>query len=183
MDTFEFNKIAGAVLSALLLAFGAGTVQEIFTHGKPTAAKVAYELPAYKGAPGGKAAEPEKPFEFAQIAPLLKTASVDGGQAVFKRCTACHTVDPGGKSGPTGPNLYGIVGREPATSPTFPRYSAALKGEKGSWTYEKLAKYIHDPRVAVPGNQMAFAGVKDNSELADLLAYLRTLSDKPVPLP
>jgi cytochrome c len=113
---------------------------------------------------------------------LLKSASADNGEVVFKRCAACHTGDKGGQPR-VGPNLWGIVGRDRASSATFPRYSAAMKSKGGKWDFESLANYVHDPKGYIPGNQMSFAGVKDNQELADVLAYLRTLSDSPAPLP
>ena len=72
-----------------------------------------------------------------------------------------------------------VLGR---AQPGFP-YSDAMKNHPGSWTFEELAKYLHDPRADIPGNKMAFAGVKDDAELADLLVYLRKLSDSPAPLP
>jgi cytochrome c len=185
MDTFEFNKIAGASLAALLLAFGGGTIADIFTgsgHGGDQHAKPGYVLPVTASKGGATPAAAPEAFSFAKVAPLLKTASAENGADVFKRCTACHTPQKGGKPG-TGPNLWGIVGRDIASSPDFPRYSPAMKGHKGNWTLEELAKYVHDPRGTVPGNQMAFAGIKSNEELADLLAYLNTLSDSPKPLP
>jgi cytochrome c len=185
MDSFEFNKVAGAVLAALLLAFGGGTVADIIGgsgHGGDHHAKPGYVLPvtASKGGAAPEAAPVE--FSYAVIAPLMKTATAENGAEVFKRCTACHTPQKGGKPG-TGPNLWGIVGRAVASSADFPRYSAAMKGHKGTWTIQDLAKYVHDPRGTIPGNQMAFAGVKSNEELADLLAYLNSLSDSPKPLP
>lgn len=180
MDSWYFNKIAGAVLSAVLVAFGAGTLAEI-VHGPHKAGKAGYELPIKEIAPGA-AAPAVAEFSFAEIAPLLKGASAEDGRGAFAPCRACHTTDKGGKS-LVGPNLYGVVGRDIASNPDFPKYSAALKGQKGAWTFDKLAGYLHDPRVAVPGNQMAFAGVKSNPDLANLLAFLRSLSDSPVPLP
>ena len=180
MDSWEFNKIAGAVLSALLLAFGMNTFVEML-QGKAKAAKPGYELPVTAAVPG-KAAEPEKPFAFADVAGMLKSASAENGRDVFKRCAACHTPEKDGKPG-QGPNLWGVLGRDLGTSATFPKYSAALKGKGGKWAFDNLAVYLHDPKGAIPGNQMAFVGVKDNAELADLLAYLRTLSDSPLALP
>jgi cytochrome c len=94
---------------------------------------------------------------------------------------ACHTGDKGGRN-LVGPNLWGIVGRPRASHAGFP-YSDAMKNHPGNWSFEELAKYLHDPRADIPGNKMAFPGVKDNAELADLLAFLRTLSDNPAPLP
>ena len=187
MDSFEFNKMAGALLSALLLAFGGGTIAEIFTggghdgahgdgHGKP-----GYELPQLAAAATGGGASEAK-FDPAQVLSAVKTASAESGQGVFKSCSACHTPDKDGKPG-TGPNLWGIIGRPVASSPTFTRYSPAMKGKGGNWTFDAITTYLHDPRATVPGNQMAFAGVKNNDDLADLLAYLRTLNDKPVALP
>ena len=185
MDSWFFNKIAGAVLSALLVAFGSGTLSQILGggHGDGHEAKPGYVLPVTGGsaAAATTAAAPAE-FKFAEIAPLLKTASADNGRAAFTPCRACHTVDKDGKA-LVGPNLYGIVNRDIASNAGFPRYSNALKSQKGQWTFEKLGVYLHDPKAAVPGNQMAFAGIKNNSDLADLLAYLRTLSDAPAPLP
>jgi cytochrome c len=185
MDSWFFNKIAGAVLSALLVAFGAGTLADIFKgghddHGK--SAKPGFELPVTGGSAATSTAAAPAAFKFADIAPLLKTASVENGRAAFAPCRACHTVDKDGKA-LVGPNLWGVLGKDIASNPGFPRYSNALKGQKGPWTFEKMAAYLNDPRTAVPGNQMAFAGVKSNADLADLLVFLRTLSDQPVPLP
>ena len=184
MDSFEFNKIAGAILSALLLAFGAGTISEIFAGGGhgDSHAKPGYELPKLAAVDTGKASAPAAEFKAATVLAQLKTASAESGQAVFKPCTACHTPDKDGKAG-TGPNLWGIVGRAVASSPTFARYSPAMKAKGGAWTFEQLATYLNDPRGTIPGNQMAFLGIKSNDDLADLLAYLRTLGDKPAPLP
>jgi cytochrome c len=182
MDSFEFNKIAGAVLSAALVAFGAGTMGEIFGgggHGDGHA-KPGYELP--KVAAVATAGAAPVAFEFAKVSGLLKTASVESGQAVFKSCTACHTPDKDGKAG-TGPNLWGIIGRPVGSSATFTRYSPAMKGKGGTWSFASLGTYLNDPRSAIPGNQMAFAGIKSNEDLADVLAYLRSLSDKPADLP
>lgn len=182
MDSFEFNKIAGGVLAALLLAFGGGTLAEIFQGGHDSHAKPGYVLPVVAAVSTGSSEAAGSAFKFEAVANALKTASAESGQGVFKKCAACHTAEKDGKPG-TGPNLWGVVGRNMASSTAFTRYSGALKGAQGVWSWDKIAAYIYDPRTAIPGNQMAFAGVKNTEELADLLAYMRSLSDKPVALP
>jgi len=81
-----------------------------------------------------------------------------------------------------GPNLYGIVGGPKAHAQTF-NYSAALKGKGGDWNFEELDKFVHNPKGAIPGTIMAFAGIPSADERANVLAYLRSLADSPVPLP
>jgi len=178
MDGFEINKIAGAVLAAMLLIASGKTVMDIGLHKhKPEKAGWALPITEVKA----KAAEPEVPFDAKAVLALLPKASADNGLDTFKKCLACHTPDKGGRN-LVGPNLWGVVGRKIAQAPGF-NYSDAMKGHPGEWTWEELAKYLHSPTQTVPGNRMQFPGVKDNADLADLLVYLRKLSDTPPPLP
>jgi cytochrome c len=180
MDGFELNKIAGAVLAALLLMAGGNTVLQIAL-ARHAPVKPGWDLPVTetkKAAP-----EPEKPFEVADVLALLPKADAEAGAGVFRPCRSCHTSEKGGKD-LVGPNLWGVVGRKVASAPNFgSRYSDAMKTHGGEWSFEQLAKYLHDPKKAIPGNKMVFNGVSSNPDLADLLAYLRTLSDSPAPLP
>lgn len=180
MDSLELNKIAGAVIAALLLIFGTATFIEIQMSQQP--AKPGYELPV-ETTTAADTSQPAAPagVNFEQIANLLQNASVENGQAAFKRCTTCHTPDQGGRN-MTGPNLWSIVGRPKGSHEGY-NYSAALRDRGGEWGYEELANFIHNPRGYIPGNKMAFAGIRDEAEIADLLAYLRTLDDSPPPLP
>jgi cytochrome c len=181
MDSYEFNKIAGGVLSALLLIVASKTLIGIAqsNHGHPE--KAGYTLPAPKeGAAGAAAAAPAAPFDAGKVVAQVANASAENGQATFKKCMACHTADKGGPNR-VGPNLYGIVGRKAGSHEGF-AYSEAMKAHP-PWTYEALATYLHNPRGTVPGTKMVFAGVEEQGDLADLLAYLRTLSDTPPPLP
>ena len=178
MDAFEVNKTAGAVLAALLVIFGSKTALDIAYHEhKPV--KPGWALPVE--APTTQAKGPVAPFDASQVLALLAKANADAGQDSFKKCLSCHTPQKGGRNG-TGPNLWGIVGRKVASHEGFP-YSEAMKSKGGEWTWESLATYLHDPKGAIPNNKMAFPGIRDNAELADVLAYMRKLSDTPAPLP
>jgi cytochrome c len=180
MDGFEFNKIAGAVLSAMLVIAGGRVLLDIaMPHHAPE--KPGWALPVTEAKP--KDAAPAAAFDVASVLELLPKANADAGADVFKKCLACHTPNKGDKN-LVGPNLWGIVGRKVASAPGFEaRYSEAMKGHAGEWTFDRLAKYLHNPAQGVPGNKMVFAGIPDNNDLADLLAYLRKLSDNPAPLP
>lgn len=101
------------------------------------------------------------------------------GEEVFKKCRACHEIGADAKN-KLGPVLTGIVGRKAGTIDGF-NYSPANKkaGDEGwLWTEEKLLKYLENPREAMPGNRMAFAGLADEQDRLDVLAYLKSFSPK-----
>ncbi|ESX99201.1 MULTISPECIES: ankyrin repeat domain-containing protein [unclassified Mesorhizobium] len=118
----------------------------------------------------------------APISMKLAAADVEKGRTYFTHvCHGCHNAEPQGGI-KTGPNLWGVVGRDKASMANM-RYSDTLLALEGVWTYEDLNKYLLEPMLTTPGVYMEVPGVPDETERVNLIAYLRTLSDKPLPLP
>lgn len=247
MDSFEFTKIAGAVLAPLLVIVGFKTYLDVRLgeHGEgaehksevgytlPSVAPAAPAAPAAKDAgdtktaaatPAAKPADAAKPagemkatdaakpaadskpaapapaataaspaapapapataegYDAAKIVGMIASAKAENGQGIFKKCLTCHSAEKAAAS-KVGPNLWNVVGRKKGTREDYSGYSEAMKGKGGEWTLQDLAGFVHAPKAWLPGTKMLFAGVSDPADVADLLAYIRTLADSPAPLP
>ena len=112
---------------------------------------------------------------------LLATADAERGKGTAKMCASCHTFEQGGANR-VGPNLWGVVGRDVGGTGGF-AYSPAVAGHPGAWTYQELDRYLASPARAIPGNKMAFNGVRNPKDRANLLAYLATLGGARMPFP
>jgi cytochrome c len=179
MADLELNKLFAAPLVAGVAFMGAGVLGDMIVHPhrlERSAIQIG-QAPA-AAAPAAPAAPALEP-----IGPLLAAASAESGRALAQRnCSACHSFNEGGRAG-VGPNLYGIVGKNHAQMEGF-NYSAANRALSDKpWGYEDLNAFINAPGRAMPGTRMAFAGLANNQQRADVIAYLRSLAASPVPLP
>ena len=178
MDSFEINKILGAILFTCLVMLSLNIAAgAMFSPAKP--AKPGYEV-AVTGEPA-QGAKPEAAAPAEPIEKLLASASVEKGEQAAKKCAACHTFTKGGPNR-VGPNLWGIVNRPKASEAGF-AYSDAIKTKGGNWTIEDLNAFLVSPRGYAPGTKMTFVGLPKGSERADVIAYLNSLADSPAPLP
>jgi cytochrome c len=157
------NTIAGWVLFAGIIALGGSIVAgELFHAERPETMGYPIEGVEIEGEGG---AEAEKPIAF-----YLATADAAKGEAVFKKCAACHNADPGGANA-LGPALFGSMGKPIAGHPGF-AYSDALKSVGGTWDWEKMSAWLANPKKFAPGTKMTFAGLSNPQDRADLMLWL-----------
>ncbi len=177
-DPLFVNKVAAAVLTAGLIAMTAGFLSNlIFSDHEAGELAFNIEVPD-DGTEAVAEAEPAGPEP---ILDMLASADVAAGEKLIKKCTSCHSFDEGGPN-KVGPGLYDIVGRAVASHEGF-NYSSAMAEHGGDWSYESLNEFLYKPKDYISGTKMSFNGLSKASDRADLVAYLRTLSGSPVPLP
>ena len=181
MDSFEWNKIFGAVLATALLVMGINiVVDEVMKPEKPL--KPGIELADAGDDHGGGG---EKPVAEDTTPPdwgtLLPAADLAAGEKVHKKCLQCHSFDNGGKNG-IGPNLWNVVGAKHAHVEGF-AYSNAISSKPGPWNYDELYAFLKKPSGYAPGTKMAFAGLPKRDDRVNLIAWLRAQSDAPQEIP
>jgi cytochrome c len=176
-SSLEVNKALAALLTAGIIASGSGVISRMVFHDS-VLEEPAYPIEVAETTEGGGEAEggaaPSLPA-------LLASGSVEQGQTVAKKCVACHSFDQGGAN-KIGPALWGVLGRDIASHEGF-AYSDALSSKEGAWDYETLSAFVHNPKEWAPGTKMAFAGLNKPEDRANVILYLRSLSDSPAPLP
>jgi cytochrome c len=181
MDSFELNKILGAILGTLLFVMGLGFLAEAIYHpieGRGPGFALASASVEGDGGDGGEV------VQVADIGTLLASANPAAGQDAAKVCSSCHNFGPEGKNG-AGPGLYGVVGRLIGSHEGFAYSDGMLEHkDKGDlWSYENLNAFLTAPKSFTAGTKMNFAGLKDDKKRADVIAYLSTLAATPVPFP
>ena len=182
MDSWEWNKIAGAVLGTLIFCMVVG----IFTdavYNVPAPAKPGYIVQGVETAATSSEA-PAAPVEEAlpDFATAIPAADLKKGEQISQRCAQCHDWAKGGPN-KIGPNLYGILGDKRGEGRGGYDFSSAMKAKGGSWTYAELFRFIKQPAVYIPGTKMTFAGLPSQQDRLDLIAYIRSWADTPFPLP
>ncbi len=180
MNSWTFNKMAGAVLGTALMVFGlkevAGMVYhpQMASHEKPG---FLVEVTESHDAGAGEVAEAAK-----SIGTLLVAADATKGAAEAKACAACHDFTKGGPN-KTGPNLWDVVERKIGSHEGYAYSAGVTEKAAEAWTYDHLNTFLTNPKGFIGGTKMAFGGIKNDTKRANLIAYLATLSDAPKPFP
>lgn len=179
MNSFEINKILGAVLGTALMVFGLKSLTGLIYHSE-NPEKQGYVIEVAEAATGGEDSGGEQPAAVS-LGTLLASADAKKGAATAKQCAACHDFTKGGPN-KVGPNLWDVVGRNPGSHEGYV-YTDGMKAKSGDpWTYENLFTFLKSPTDYVKGTKMSLKIAKEQSR-ADVLAYLATLSDSPKPFP
>ncbi|MGH6890319.1 MAG: c-type cytochrome [Rhizomicrobium sp.] len=180
MDSFEWNKIVGAVLGTLLFVV-AMRIASDYVFSVPPPIKPGYVVQGVPVATASAATAQPAVEPLPDFGTVLKTADVAKGKEISQKCQQCHDLSKGGPDR-IGPNLWGIVNRPRSSRASF-SYSSAMSSSHAPWTYERLFRYLKSPQSVVPGTKMTFPGLPRAQDRIDLLAYLRTLADTPAPIP
>lgn len=185
MGDLFFNKIAGVIIGGILAILVITEVGHMLVKSHApeelTAENTAYPVnwaALESGSATTEEAVVEGPTDYGL---LLASADASAGERVARRCQSCHNFEEGGPNG-TGPHLWDVVGRQIASVPGF-NYTDALHSLGGAWDYARLNTFLESPARYAPGTAMSFAGLRDEGQRMDLIAYLRSLSEAPVALP
>ncbi len=173
----ELNKIAASILlSGLIIMIVSNVVDMLYS---PEEYKIEHQTIVATG----KNESQQKIEQVAlDIGALMQNASFEKGKSAAKKCIACHSFEKGGMN-KVGPNLWNVVGNKKAHLGNSFNYSKAVLERGGKWGYEELFAFLKNPKAYIKGTRMAFAGISNPQEIADLVSYLRQLSDNPVALP
>lgn len=173
----ELNKIAASILlSVLIIMIVSNVVDMLYS---PEEYKIEHQTIVTAG-------NNEFQQKIEQVAldigALMQNASFEKGKSAAKKCIACHSFEKGGMN-KVGPNLWNVVGNKKAHLGNSFNYSKAVLERGGKWGYEELFAFLKNPKAYIKGTRMAFAGISNPQEIADLVSYLRSMSDSPVALP
>jgi len=181
MDSFEINKIIASILLVALLIIGISKISNIiFKVDKLDSSAYKVELPD-DGAKQISEKNTVKADDKVDISALMALGDIAHGEKVFKKCSACHSIEAGGGN-KIGPALYNVVGRKIAAVEDY-KYSKALVEYKKNWSFEELNGFLIKPQKWIKGTKMAYAGLRKEKDRASVILYLNKYSDNPLPLP
>ena len=181
MDSFEINKIIASILLVALLIIGISKISNIiFKVNKLDSSAYKVELPD-DGAKQISEKNTVKADDKVDISALMALGDIAHGEKVFKKCSACHSIEAGGGN-KIGPALYNVVGRKIAAVEDY-KYSKALVEYKKNWSFEELNGFLIKPQKWIKGTKMAYAGLRKEKDRASVILYLNKNSDNPLPLP
>ena len=181
MDSFEINKIIASILLVALLIIGISKISNIiFKVDKLDSSAYKVELPD-DGAKQISEESTMKADDKVDISSLMALADINHGEKVFKKCSACHSIEAGGGNN-IGPALYNVVGRKIAAIQDY-KYSKALVEYKKNWSFEELNGFLIKPQKWIKGTKMAYAGLRKEKDRASVILYLNKYTDNPLPLP
>ena len=176
MDSFEINKIVAALIVVFLLVFGIGKVSDIVFHvEKPNSSAYKVEMST------ATSSQDTGTIQSVDISALLALGTVEHGQKVFKKCSACHSIKKGGRNN-IGPALYNVLGRNMGALEDY-KYSKALIAFGKDWTFEEMNNFLIKPTSYIKGTKMAFAGLKKEKDRASVILYMNSNADSPLDLP
>ena len=181
MDSFELNKIIGAILLTALIIIGIGKFTDVLFHvEKPE--QSAYKVEGLEVATSSGSVETsEKVIEVVDIKALLAMGDLAHGEKVFKKCSACHMIAAGGKN-MIGPNLWNVIGRTAGSVSDY-KYSKAMVAYAKEWSFEEMNSYLIKPQAYIKGTKMAFAGLRKEKDRASVILYMNSKGNNPKPLP
>ena len=181
MDSFEINKIIASILLVALLIIGISKISNIiFKVNKLDSSAYKVELPD-DGAKQISEENTMKADDKVDISALMALGDIAHGEKVFKKCSACHSIEAGGGT-KIGPALYNVVGRKIAAVEDY-KYSKALVEYNKNWSFEELNGFLIKPQKWIKGTKMAYAGLRKEKDRASVILYLNKYSDNPLPLP
>ncbi len=181
MDSFEINKIIASILLVALLIIGISKISNIiFKVDKLDSSAYKVDLPD-NGAKQISEENTMKADEKVDISALMALGDIAHGEKVFKKCSACHSIEAGGGN-KIGPALYNVVGRKIAAVEDY-KYSKALVEYQKNWSFEELNGFLIKPQKWIKGTKMAYAGLRKEKDRASVILYLNKYSDNPLPLP
>lgn len=183
MSAFDFNKIIAAIIIAIIVVVIIDKVGNIIINpDKNKLQETAYKIDITKSDDNlavSKALTDNIAID--SISGLLASSSLENGEKIYKKCGSCHNYKKDSKS-KIGPSLWNII-NQPKGNATGFAYSKALIEFGGNWNYEELNNFLYNPKEYIKGTKMNFVGLKKNQDRADLILWLRQLSDNPIPLP